>query len=743
VTAALDVALSAIALGLSPIPIRSDGTKRPAIATWAPYQQTRADETAARAWFLSDRMNVALVCGAVSGGLEALDFDSHDAYEAFVELCERSGVGDILQRVRAGYYERSPRGAHLLYFCDEPRTTKLARRDEASIIETKGEGGYIICAGSRGYDLISGSLATITTLTADERTLLHDVARALSDEKPREHVDPELAPLPHDGHGERPGDEWARVTTWAEILQPHGWVRLWTRADITYWRRPGKPVGVSATTNYAGSDLLYVFSTSTAFEAGRGIGKFSAYAQLEHDGDYKRAASRLRDEGYGKPANVVDLSGFRMTPEPIAPALPETKSFPRHFFDVPGLLGELVRYTLASTAKPQPVLALGGALCAIGVLAGRRVQSPTGVRTNVYVAALAETGAGKEGPRSAIRRCFRAINLERWVTMDDLTSDSAIYGFLQDFPSALFAPDEFGHALAEYRDRKGASGIIPALTKLYGLANEISYGKTYARDRRTGTAGNDTRIVAPNLCVYGTTVPSRFWAALSSGEALDGFLNRFLILTAEDINPTYQKRTDADRAVPPKLLAMLQRWEPDLAYSASLASGEPPPPSTFDLESAADRALDDLEAKTRARILELHKASRPEHAALYVRTHEHGLRLALIRAAGQHSPHGGVITGADAEWGAELAWHCAEQALANVENLIGDSEHDTRVKEAAAWLASKGTVRARDFGRKFQKWPVKDREDVVKDLVGQERVVELQEAGKRGPTARVLQWGAA
>jgi hypothetical protein len=64
--------------------------------------------------------------------------------------------------------------------------------------------------------------------------------------------------------------------------------------DTGQWRRPGKRgPGISATTNYAGNGLLYVFSTATIFEPERGYTKFTAYALLEHGGDFAAAARSL------------------------------------------------------------------------------------------------------------------------------------------------------------------------------------------------------------------------------------------------------------------------------------------------------------------------------------------------------------------------------------------------------------------------------------------------------------------
>src|SRR5262249_28720664 len=80
---------------------------------------------------------------------------------------------------------------------------------------------------------------------------------------------------------------------------------------VEYWRRPGKAFGISATVNYAASDLLYVFSSNAdPLEEGKAYTKFTAYTVLDHDGDFEMAALRLRAAGYGMPLGFqVGLNG--------------------------------------------------------------------------------------------------------------------------------------------------------------------------------------------------------------------------------------------------------------------------------------------------------------------------------------------------------------------------------------------------------------------------------------------------
>ena len=146
------------------------------------------------------RSGIGLICGAISGGLELFEFEGR-AVEAGIFLdywqaAEDAGLGDLLERIAGGYSERSPSGGiHLLYRCPEPKTTKLARlADHLPLIETKGEGGYVIVAPSNGkvhesggaWELVKGGFATIVTITAEERADLHALARIFDEPPPSE-----------------------------------------------------------------------------------------------------------------------------------------------------------------------------------------------------------------------------------------------------------------------------------------------------------------------------------------------------------------------------------------------------------------------------------------------------------------------------------------------------------------------------------------------------------------------------
>ena len=310
-------ALQAAAVGISVVPIRTDGTKQPSLGGWREYQKRRASEVELERWFCSGEPGIAFITGAVSGNLEALDFDSPTIFEAWLcRVQQDPTLASLHNHVSWGYLESTPAGGkHLLYHCDKVEgNQKLASRHDGdkrkTLIETRGEGGLIIVAPSRGqvhpsgkpYILQRGGVSSIRTITAHQRSLLFAVAREFNEMPPVDlsSIPPRKSQRLENGvAGLRPGDLFNQQASWEEVLIPHGWQLVRISNGKGYWRRPGKTdPGISATTNHNGHDLLYVFSTSTVFEFERGYTKFSAYALLNHHGNFSAAAHELAELGY-------------------------------------------------------------------------------------------------------------------------------------------------------------------------------------------------------------------------------------------------------------------------------------------------------------------------------------------------------------------------------------------------------------------------------------------------------------
>lgn len=346
----LDQALQFARADYSVVPTQPDGSKRPA-AYWKTYQDHAATPQQVTAWLTAGGHDgIGLVCGAVSGNLEMLELEGRAVTEGHVtqlaQLLADNGLADVWARLNTGYLELTPSGGlHWLYrVAGTPaRNLKLARRpatpaeladnpaDRVKVLaETRGEGGYVVVAPSNGrthdtgkaWTLLAGGVATVPTLTEDERDHLHAVV-AMLDQMPA--PEPQRAPAgpAGDATGDRPGDDYNASATWQDILAPHGWT-LATRIGGGHgWRRPGKDRGISATTGTRPGDRLYVFSSSTPFDTEVPYSKFGALAVLEHGGDHAATARALRRQGYGtavEPARRIDPADLIAPTPSSAPA---------------------------------------------------------------------------------------------------------------------------------------------------------------------------------------------------------------------------------------------------------------------------------------------------------------------------------------------------------------------------------------------------------------------------------------
>jgi len=314
----LTTALRFANAGIVCVPVSTDGSKRPGLSSWKQYQEVQPTPEEILSWFSTEQQGIGVITGKISGNLEMLELEGRAVAEKMhleiAEVCNGSGLGELWERLNSSYVEATPSGGiHWLYKVDGEiqGNTKLARRPGENggvdvLAETRSEGGFCITAPSGGFchpsggawQMLRGSIETITTLSLAERDALHDVFRMFDAMPKPESVASEVS-TPRVSGEMTVGDDYNARTTWDEILLPLGWKKAYTQGEKTAWIRPGKDFGISATTNYQGNDKLMVFSTSTAFDAERSYDKFGAITHLKFGGDFKQAANELRKQGYG------------------------------------------------------------------------------------------------------------------------------------------------------------------------------------------------------------------------------------------------------------------------------------------------------------------------------------------------------------------------------------------------------------------------------------------------------------
>lgn len=343
-TSAYERAMALAQAGFCVVPIRPDGSKAPTVP-WERLQSEMPVADELGEWFDGTPNGIAIIGGAISGGLAVLDIEFMDFYADFCALVEAEDPDLITSLPQIKTPGRTAEGGMHLYFrsCLTIGNDKLAQitpeeaerrtgdTGKTTAIETKSEGGYVLTVGcstrchesGRLYQHVGGPFIEETPLITDEQTrLLLSAAQVLNQATSDAAVDRE----PPEDRGQPipdgvilPGQDFERRGTW-DFLLSHGWTKTLSRGGVDYLKRPGKQEkGWSATVGKCkckstGDGLLYVFSTNASpFQPGP-YGKFRAYALLNHNGSLVLAAKDLYAQGYGTRVRDSDMAAAISAP---------------------------------------------------------------------------------------------------------------------------------------------------------------------------------------------------------------------------------------------------------------------------------------------------------------------------------------------------------------------------------------------------------------------------------------------
>ena len=567
-----DCAINYLNAGLAVLPADKK-QKRPLLSGWKQFQSRLPLESFVRYWFNKERDALCLVCGNVSGNLEVIDFDNHG--ELFRAWSDRISA-DLRAKL---VIEQTPSGGyHVAYRSKEQVSTsvKLAQGERdgkmVTLIETRGEGGLILCAPGDGYTLLQGNYTQLPMLTAEERESLLEAARGLNER----HEDKALTTLlqnftmyePRNCNFEkRPGDDFNERGDFEPLLREYGWRKLRTFSNGSqYWQRPGKQNNAQHSATLK-DGIFYVFSTNAApFEANRGYSLFTAFALLCHKGDFTAAAAELLKRGYGKEKEQPEVD-FSVIPEkwekadePVEKEVPRwqkvTNSDIRNCLKNT-MLGEIVA-VYASVARPP--LPLEGALlkaiinvacCLSGEASDEelnriadgnlgsvtligpdrarlKINTAGGQLCNAYGMLVAESACGKD-IGGIIGKFAHMVNPDLHHCPEDVSHDwnlgtagsaEGIARLLCEKPNGLLCISELSKWLNKDCWQSKATEFLTD-------AFNSGYFEQNFSERNGKFATRKAQYCAPNI--IGNIQPNAFqeWVAMIDIET--GFLGRFLI----------------------------------------------------------------------------------------------------------------------------------------------------------------------------------------------------------------------
>jgi hypothetical protein len=322
----LKIAQNYVSLGFSLLPVHpathpdKEQRKKPVTSLlpsgqWTPLQQRKPTDVELSAWFGSNGHALALIGGAVSGGLACVDIDTKaDITGHLLEDLE-----ELFSLENQDLYNKLVRqktisgGQHWLFRTQQKignnalacRKGDIAKAEKPKIklIETKSEGGYFLIAPSNGYCFLSGDLSTIPILTSEEVETIFSIARSL-DQFPQEHKTYTPAQREFKANDLSPWNDYNQRASIADILQcleGAGWTAFQKSAGYRL-RRPGAERGTHASLNLISAlPFFHCFTDSAApFEGGKTYAPFAVMSFCQYGGDFSKAAKNIFAKGYGR-----------------------------------------------------------------------------------------------------------------------------------------------------------------------------------------------------------------------------------------------------------------------------------------------------------------------------------------------------------------------------------------------------------------------------------------------------------
>ena len=306
----LESAKNYIKNGLSVI--STDNNKR-SLIQWKKYQNQIATQDELIQMFSHPKaQGVAVVCGSVSGNLEVIDIDCKYGVDFNEYATEIKKISPFLYE-KLLIIQTKSNGYHIYYRCDKIEgNQKLANRPatkeelkdnphlkEFVLIETRGEGGYVVAPPTEGYRIFKHKL--VDKISENEREILFTLARSFN----QQIVEAKL-PVMTEGtsFGKKPWDDYNERADIEKLLNDHGWTTVETKGQRIFFKRPGANSYTSANF-HTEKRIFYVFTTSSQFE-NKGYTPFAVFAMLECGNDFKDATRKAVAMGFGEKKKMVE-----------------------------------------------------------------------------------------------------------------------------------------------------------------------------------------------------------------------------------------------------------------------------------------------------------------------------------------------------------------------------------------------------------------------------------------------------
>lgn len=287
---------------------------------------------------------IAMVCGAISGNLEVIDFDVK--YKPGIDAIVISAIRELYPEILAKMRQHRTRsgGTHLVYRIaahEVPPSIHLAERPATEeeiqanpkgkktrcFIETRGTGGLATAPPSLGYAIINN--IPIAEITWEERCSIIEFCKSYTEYFPEEK--PYLPPKSEQAYyDENPFEHYNRTVDPVELLSGFGWEYVKKHGDYIWFTRPGGRKGDVHAGYNLNTHTYRVWGTKADLDSERSYTPSTILAHYRFQDDKSLTYHHLVQNGYGriKPAKEREMARRYATngkplPANISPAAAE------------------------------------------------------------------------------------------------------------------------------------------------------------------------------------------------------------------------------------------------------------------------------------------------------------------------------------------------------------------------------------------------------------------------------------
>lgn len=379
---------------------------------------------------------------------------------------------------------------------------------------------------------------------------------------------------------------------------------------------------------------------------------------------------------------------------------------------LPGVLGDTVRWITKYAIYEQPDLAMLNAIAFAGAIFGRKYASPVNTRTNIYLVGIAETGFGKDHSRQMINALAMESGLSHYMGGNSIRSDTGMLRGLMNNASQILQLDEFGmfmQALSDPHAPHHVRSVTKALMSLYSDSKGVYHHGDYADAK-----AKPIKIACPNLCIYGTTTEASYVPALKKAAIESGELNRFIVVPSMcDLElKRHVPMTESEDS----LVEWWKKFAPDSNSSmASNMNGHMAVPTPIMVEWGD---CEELQFKIREEQTEICKGDNPLRG-LWSRMYENTIKIAMIFAIARN-PENPKFEEADFDYAYNIVRLSIQYMETLAENGMAETQREASHIEILNVIKESGIISRREILRRFRKYNKREMDEIVGAMLEEE-----------------------